>query len=174
MTIISHQTIADSHLQADGRRYIAHVFTDHLGKDIATTLFMADGAWTETEYLVDRAAKVTSIELREEESEESHALSLVEGGEDALSFTLSPNYSTPKKIAKKLIRFMMRERDPRIVIALEPLIVYLRANYNNTQLKNFLDLTTAQAQKMNQRINAVLDNKAAVFDVFDANEEDIE
>ena len=174
MTIISHKTIADNHAQVDGMRYVRHSFTNHIGEVIQSPIFKVPASWAETEYLAIRTAMIPSVELHQEEGEEVSALSIVESGDDVLALTLDPKYSTSKKIAKKLIRYMMREHDPRIVIALEPLIVYLRANYTNAQLKTFLDLTTLQAQKMNQRINAVLDNKATVFDAFDSAYEDIE
>jgi len=97
--------------------------------------------------------------------------------EDSLTITLNPKWSTSKRIAKKLIRYMMRERDPRIVVALEPLIDYLRANYNANQLANWLDITTQQVLKMNRRINAILDDVGTVkaqMALFDAEQEEIE
>lgn len=95
-----------------------------------------------------------------------------------LTISTSSKYSTQKRIAKKLIRWMMREKDPRIVIWLEPLLDHIEANYTPAQIRNFLDISTAQLQKMNQRIKAILDPptvstsvKALLVD-FDAEEEE--
>lgn len=97
--------------------------------------------------------------------------------ENASDNALNPRFATAKRIAKKAIRYMMRHNDPEIVLMLEPLIIHLRTNYTNTQLRNFLDLTTAQAQRMNRRINAVLSDTGTVKDnlaAFKAEQEDIE
>jgi len=96
--------------------------------------------------------------------------------EDSLTLTLNPKWSTSKRIAKRLIRWMMRERDPRIVIALEPLLDYLAANYNANQLANWLGITTQQVLKMNRRINAILDDVGTVkaqMALFDLEQETI-
>ena len=63
MTIISHQTIADSYAQADGRRYIRHEFTDHLGDVHTRGARRIDGAWTETEYSAERATTQPTVEF---------------------------------------------------------------------------------------------------------------
>lgn len=96
---------------------------------------------------------------------------------DSLVLVLNPQWSTSKRLAKKLIYLMMRERDPRLVIWLEPLIVYLRTNYTTQQLSNFLDLTVDQLIKMNRRINTILSDVGTVKDqlvLFDADAEEIE
>lgn len=100
--------------------------------------------------------------------------------DNSLTWVLNPKWSTGKRIAKKLIRWMMRERDPRIVIWLEPLINYLDANYTPTQLANFLDITIPQLQKMDAKIQAILNAPAVSASVkvqlaiADTNSEEIE
>jgi hypothetical protein len=111
-----------------------------------------------------------------ESDEEAQAEAAIETG-DTLTLTLNPKWSSSKRIAKRLIRYMMRQRDPRIVIALEPLIQYLKANYNATQMANFLDITTAQVLKLNRRVNAILQDSGTVkaqLTVFDQDLDEIE
>lgn len=173
MSIISHETIISSHAQANGEIGIYHVFIDHNGISHKRAARRVSGILTSADYLAERLSLVSIVEQELNDEEEDNLVSEIEQGNDVLAFVLSPTHSTSKLLAKKLIRHMMRERDPRLVIALEPLIVYLRANYTNDQLINFLDITTNQSIKMNTRINAILDNKVAVFDTFDTNSEDI-
>jgi hypothetical protein len=125
---------------------------------------------------VDAQSKATELLAQEMTTEDEGAQERV-WDEDSLYITQNPRWSTDRRIAKKLIRWMMREQDPRIVIALEPLIDYIRANYTAAQIAAWLDLTIAQVLKMNRRINAVLEDvgtiKAQIV-VFEAESEDIE
>ena len=92
-----------------------------------------------------------------------------------LTYAQNPKWSTEKSIAKTMIYWMMRERDPRIVIYLEPLITYLKTNYTVTQLANFLGITEAQVLKMNNRVNAILTDSGTfevLLAVFDVEEEE--
>lgn len=96
---------------------------------------------------------------------------------DALSIIQNPKWTTGKDAAKKAIRYMMRENDPRIVIALEPLITHLRANYTGAQLITFLDITAEQGQKLNRRIDAILTDSVGtakdLIAAFEVEQEDI-
>ena len=97
--------------------------------------------------------------------------------EDSLSIALNPKWSTSKRISKRLIRWMMAERDPRIVVMLEPLLDYLKATYTANQMANWLDITVPQVLKMNRRINAVLEDVGTVkaqLILFDAEHEEID
>lgn len=96
---------------------------------------------------------------------------------DVLNRSINPKWTTTKRIVKRLIRKMMREQDPRLVIILEPVIQYLKANYNANQIANFLDITTAQVLRMNRRINAILQDSGTVkaqLLVFEAEQEELE
>lgn len=108
----------------------------------------------------DLLARIPAIEDKYASNEDSLIIPAVEDGGDPVTLVLDPTHSTSKRLAKALIYWMIRERDPYIVLLLEPLIVYLQANYTNQQLLNFLDLTAAQGQKMNNKINAILNSKA--------------
>lgn len=112
-----------------------------------------------------------------EQSEEDKDIQEDPVGTVELNLILNPEFSTDKKIAKKLIRWMLRERNPRIVLFLEPLIVHLQQNFTAQQIANFLDLTVAQVQQINRRVNAILQDsntfKNLIAD-FDTEQEDIE
>ena len=76
-------------------------------------------------------------------------------------------------VAKALLLWMINERDPRIVIFLEPLIVYVQANYNASQIASFLGLSVTQVARMSDRINAILSDIGTVKDninIFDSYE----
>lgn len=118
--------------------------------------------------LLSQKQEQEEVELPQEHYDESI---------NPLTFTLNAKFSSDKKIAKKLIRWMMRERDPRIVIWLEPLIQYLRDNFTARQIANFLDITTEQVIKLNQRVNTILEQSGVVkaqIILFDSYREDIE
>lgn len=167
MSIISH-TVTTSP-QSATRMNAYYAFTDHVGGVHRVRKLVSNTFDTEADALAmyDRVAEGLVS------AEEQAILAMVENGEDIQSTILNPVHSTAKEMAKKAIYYMMRERNPYIVIALEPLINYLRANYTGAQLITFLDITSEQATKMNTRINAILDNKSA-FTTFDSNAEEIE
>ena len=119
----------------------------------------------------DGTALASRILANKEASEEAG----IEGAEDPLSYTLNPRWSAVKPVAKYAIRWMMREKDPYIVLQLKPLLEYIQANYNATQVANLLDITPTQVSKMNARINTVLDAtvESALLS-YDLNGEEIE
>lgn len=147
-------------LLADGRRRISYKYTLELNdlstEDRITPKFHRPGDWDVDGNLAHYADHMLAS-MQDGEDEESCDPGLTG---NSLTITQNPRYSTQKRIAKKLIRWMMRERDPRIVIWLEPLITYLAANYTNQQLANFLDLTIPQLSKMDDRIKCILNPPA--------------
>ena len=166
MPIISHTLHSST---SNGSRIdVTYKFTDHLGKDYLYAKLVPIGFDTNADMLSMYADLDTGLE----EGEINQQIEDVENGIDVLPVVKSPKHSTSKKIAKALIRHMMRTKDPYLVIALEPLIVYLKTNYTNTQLKNFLNINTAQLTKLNKRVNAILNNKAD-FVIYGDNAEDI-
>ena len=167
MTIVNHALVSSA---PNGNRLnVTYRFTDHLTKEHLVDDLVPAG----TDTNADMLSRYAALDTQHAENEITLQISRAEDGEDILSVAQSPNYTTAKILVKRVIRHMMRVRDPYLVIALEPLIVYLRANYTNAQLLTFLTLTATQGTKMNSRINAILDNKAA-FTTYDANLEDID
>ena len=155
MSIDSHQIIVNR-LEGD-YRHVVYEFIDHLGNKHQRFKKRVDVGFDAD---VDILSLVPQVETELAENESLQAKEKVLNNENPETIVLNPEHGSSKQIAKSLIRWMMVERDPYIVILLEPLIIYLRANYTSAQLKLFLDITTAQAVKMNTRIDAILNNKA--------------
>ena len=198
MTIISNITKFDGHIQKNGRRNVWIIATDHLGKEhhvfglpvksyntlpatpegqftivfdeSQSEVFKWNGASWDNHRIVNI---VPAVQLGLEDNEGNKLIQLIDNGHDILARIQTPVHSTTKKLVKKIIRYMMQEQSPYLVIALEPLINYLRTNYTAQQLITFLDITADQATKLNARINAVLNNKQAFLDA-DSNREVIE
>ena len=162
MTQITSSEVFRNRLLADGRRRVRYRYTveDNDGgtEEYVIGPFHRPGGWDVAGNLsVYGSALLDNLEQAEDDGACDPELR-----GDSLAIVQNPRYSTSKRIAKKLIRWMMRERDPRIVIWLEPLIVYLDANYTNVQLANFLDLTIPQLAKMKRRIDAILEDPLSI------------
>jgi len=80
MSIVSSYTQADTHLQADSRRYVTHYFTDHKGGVSKRGSMKVAGSDTETEYAVLRTSLEQSILNQLAEQEIQAALSRIESG----------------------------------------------------------------------------------------------
>jgi len=166
--ITSHSLV--STVPSGNRNYVTYEFIHDGGRVDRVNKLVPSSHDTNADML----AMYDGIEQTASDAEESALEALAEDDVQITStMVLNVQYTTAKKAAKRLIRLMMRTRNPYLVIALEPLIIYLRATYTNPQLLNFLDITAAQGTKMSNRIDEILDNKS-VFTNFDANEEDIE
>lgn len=160
--------------QEDGRRYVRYQFVlaDHdafesdvyVGPKLVSSDFDTTADMTALgPILLDRAAQ-QEIDAGQEMTQIANPL----------TYALNPKWSTSKAIAKEMIRWLMREQEPRIVIFLEPLIEYLRINYTAEQLQNFLDLSSTQLTKMNRRINAILTDTGTLKNQLAAFETDVE
>ena len=115
-----------------------------------------------------------ALELLNRERTREHFIA--QSNNDPLGTTLNPQWSTTKNTAKHLLYWMMRERDPYIVVYLKPLIQHIQANFNATQIANLLDITAAQVLKLNRRVNAILADTGTaetLLALFDAEQEDI-
>lgn len=106
--------------------------------------------------------------------EEAGAEEAIESG-DALGRVTGAKWTESKRIARALILHMVRSRDPRIVVALEPLIQYLQASYTAVQMAEWLGLTVPQILKINRRVNAILNSTGTVKNLltaFDAEQDE--
>lgn len=172
MSIVS-SVIYEDKTQADGTRDIVEVHTDHLGVDHLVFLF---GRASDYDESVGMAAHVTGIEESLAWTEDNSAYGRIESGDGVLDVVNSPVHSTAKRIAKKLLYMLMRSKNDednlvRMVVLLEPLLAYLQANYNGSQLANFLDITVGQVSKMNDKRAALLLAAADVETAETYNEE---
>lgn len=157
-TLTSSEIIEDLVSDKIGRRDLRLRYTvednNSASSDIDVLVVRASAATDANALLAARgAALIASLE----DAEDQEAIAAAETAEDSLILMLNPAHSSSKRIAKALIYEMMDNRDPRFVIWLEPLIEYLRANYTPTQLSNFLDLSISKLQKMDARIDAILE-----------------
>ena len=158
MSIITSEIYSDTP-QANSERTLYYRFIYHDGSEMMHgPCTLQDGA----DVNAHMALIVPEAEAGRDRRESVLSISRVENGENPLTITLNPVHSTSKNIAKKLIRWMMWERDPYIVLALEPLIDYIRdpSNFTPAQLANWLDVSIATLQKIDARIDYVLNNKA--------------
>lgn len=178
-TSIQSATKISDRPQAGGRRYVRYHFVCE-GHDASTKDIYIGPKLVSADF--DTDADITAlgpiILARLAKAEES-GITELNNVINPLTYALNPVWSSTKEIGKTAIYWMMRERDPRIVIYLEPLIEYIRTNYNSTQIANLLDLTVAQVLRMNRRINAILAVPSTSTSVknllidFDDEEEDI-
>ena len=165
--IVSH-TVTTSP-QSSTRMNAVYVFTDHVGGTKTIRRLVSNALDTNA----DALSLYSAIENRLSILEINKAISMLEEGKDITSLAITPIYNTSKNLVKAVFRHIMKVKDPYLVLAMEPLIIYIRANYTNAQIINLLDFTAEQASKMNTRINAILDN-AAAFTTYNTNAEDIE
>jgi len=152
MPIVSSEIFEDQ-AQGDGRRHLRYKFVDHLGKEHITPTQIVLAEFDAS------AAMVTRVSSFDSSLEEREGFDIFDQS-DPLTFALNPQHSTTPKILKIMVRRLMAERDPYLVIKMEPVIDYLRATYTAPQIATALNITTQQVTNMNSRINAILNNKA--------------
>jgi hypothetical protein len=165
MPIVSSEVFS---LSPSGDRVnVVYRFTDHVAEIHDVTRLVPNT----TDHNAALIALTPVVNARIIRQEENNIEGRVESGEDPLIITSNPVHSTRKRLVKKLLFWMMREKNPFIVILLEPLIIDIRANFTSIQLQNFLDLTATQVTRLNNRINFILDNKTAFLAFRDSDEE---
>jgi len=149
MAIIS-SIIAEDQAQKDGRRSIREIHTDHLGKQHSVS-YMAKA---ESDVNAVMIARLSQINAQLIEIEEQKYLSKFE---DELSNPLnySFDFTTKKAFLKRLIRYIMKHKDVKTVLAIKPLIDWLKANYTATQIATYLGVTVAILLRINNRLDAI-------------------
>jgi hypothetical protein len=153
--------------QSGSRVYVTYRFTDHVAGTHDVNRYVPD----DTDHDQAMLDLIPSVNSRMIDDEVNQVQGRVESGEDPVVVVNNPVHSTTKRLSKKLIFWMMRERDPYIVILLEPLIIDIRANFTASQIANFLDITIAQVTRLNARIDQILDNKADLIAFRDGDED---
>lgn len=154
MPIVSFEVASLS--PSGDRVYVTYRFTDHVG-GIHDVNRLSPSTTDHDQVMLDL---IPYVDVQIIEEEVGGVVGRVESGENPVSVVDGAVHSTTKRLSKKLIFWMMRERDPYIVILLEPLILDIRATYTAGQIATFLDITVAQVTRLNVRINRILDNKA--------------
>jgi hypothetical protein len=134
--------------QKDGRRSIAELHTDHLGKPYF--VFYRASALADVNTIM--AARVPSIDASLIEAEENEIVGKVDNGLNPLNITTS--YTTVKNAHRKLIRYVMNNK-ARIAIKLIPLVQWLRNNYTAAQIAAYLDVSITAVNIINNRFLAL-------------------
>jgi hypothetical protein len=174
-SVISRDIIEDS-VQGDGRREIRYRLVCE-GNDAVQVELWPGNRRVPEDFVAQAALDAMDPLATLADTEDSGVFSAFEDNINPLDLVLNPLWSTSKRLAKELIYWMMEEKDPRIVIWLDPLLDYLDANFTNEALSNFLDMTIPQLAKMKVKSNAIMEEVDTVENnlvVFDANTEVVE
>jgi len=173
MSITLTEIIEDS-LHTPTRRELRYRLTDHVGGEYVTRKIVDSPAF---DAVADLAATATQVEAQLDEEEQERIEKRVLRGGDVLALVQTPIHSTDKKLAKKLIRALMRagksddpaEREKAIYLAimLKPLVDWMAANLSPAQIRNFLDITAGQLSAMNTRLNKVYSHYADLLSFLD-------
>lgn len=119
MSIISSETIADAHTQADGRRRVTHFFTDHLGVVIKRGPHKVAGSDTETEYSALRARYESDILNYLAEHEIQEFLAKIARNEnpfrDELNNPINPDHQTRADAIRKCLRHIGKLRGSELL-----------------------------------------------------------
>lgn len=105
MSIVSSETIADAHTQIDGRRYITHYFTNHLGGVSKRGPKKIAGTDTETEYAAERTALEPQILEQLANKEIQQALSNIEF--DQNYDNTNPQHQTQAEFDRRVLAQLM-------------------------------------------------------------------
>jgi len=151
VSIVSSEIVGNV-LLADGRRQVTERHVDHVGAVHDVYYVAPVGA----DLGANLTARATALEASLADAEDNQALGLVGAEADVVALCLNPVHSTSKRLAKRLIYWLIRARRsdnlPEILRLLLPLVDYLKANYNPSQLSSFLDLSLAQLSQMDTKI----------------------
>jgi hypothetical protein len=170
MAITSHSTESDNHTQSDGRRYVRHSFTDHLGVAHPYPSNKVEGGWSEPEYLSERLRLVTLIEDDLAQKEVSEAVLLAETGGNPDKV---PEHQPQESFDRRVLGRMMTNSDAHQFYAAYPMFqaVEGRGGANANQRAVYLGISTAEYNAIAERFNNVSgvawfldDEKSQVWD----------
>lgn len=154
MSIVSSETIADSHTQSDGTRYVTHYFTDHLGGVTKRGPHSVAGSDTETEYAVLRAGMEQSILNHLANQEIQAAIARAEQG---LSVDAIPDHQTQAEFDRRVLGRMMLIGDAHTFHNAYSFLqaVELRGGANANQRASYLSVSTADYNLIDTRFGNV-------------------
>ena len=142
--------IIEDSLQADGRRHITEQHTDDHGRKHLVN-YPAE-ALTDVQAVM--LARVPYLEQDLINNDTECSLSRLETGENPL--TMEFDYCTAKQAARKMILFAMKNKEPRLLLLLKPLVEHLKQTYTAAQIANYLEITVEQLTQVWTRYNAIL------------------
>jgi len=147
-------TIIEDSLQSDGRRWITEQHIDALGKKHHVNYIVE--ALTDVQVIMTARAPILEQTLIDNDAEAS--TSRLEGGENPL--TMEFDYCTAKQAARKMLLYAMRNKEPRLLLLLKPLIEHLKQTYIAIQIANYLGITVDQLTRIWARYNAIINQEA--------------
>ncbi len=136
MTIVS-QRIIDEYENGQGQKALRLGYTDHTGKE---GVYPRVIPW-ETDannFLVDHAKDIEALLSRQELR---GVAKRVDNGEDPLSVVGGAIHATGNDIVKKLVEFMLENKDIRFVTKMTPLIDSMRIAHTTAELAGIIDDT---------------------------------
>ena len=136
-------------------------------------------SWTQAQRLptsVDNAVWLQAQSAKKEERlkqrELDQAIDLIRDGKNPVQVVNNGVRVTKKQLTRQLIRWMMQGADPERVLLMEPLILNLRSKYTDAQLETLLGVNAEKMQRINRKVNHVLNNKDAFEGVINETDED--
>ena len=124
MPIVSSKTIPEGHLQADGKRYVKHVFTFDNGAVHEVLNNKVPGNMDETGYAALRANMIPAIEESYKQLEADETLNQFKQGKNPLrdpqDNAVTPNYQSRGELLKRVFDFIFS-------LSVEELIAYKQA-----------------------------------------------
>lgn len=161
MAAVTNGEVLRDDEQANGFRYVEYRYTlqDNDSNEVILDvgpLYVNASFNTATDIVARESIVLDSLDLQEQ-----GAVMDMFPDTDPLPTINDPKWSTNKKLARPLIVWLMDEQDVRIVLWLESTLIQVNA-LTDTQIKNFLDITQAQLDKMRARIKDVLNNPSVI------------
>jgi hypothetical protein len=178
MGIVSSQIIEDK-TQADGTRHVRFQHEFHTGEVVVRPQFIASSGYDANAGL---AADATVTEQLMIDNEDENFLGQVESEVLAAidAQPVHPDTDTAadrqKRLRRKLARWAARHEDLKWVRRVfYPIWYWLKfdSGFNAPQIRNYLNISTAQFTKINNRFQAIHDN-LAMIDADDSYLEDID
>jgi len=164
MAIISSQII-ENQVQKDGRRSVRERHIDHLGA-LHFIQYLANADTDVNVIMLDRVPSINAMLIDNEEQkliskfEEEHS--------NPANYTF--DFTTKQAFLRRLVRYLMNHRDVKIIVAIKPLIDWLKATYTPTQIATYLGITTVVLGRINTRLDAIF----AIANTLEANNNLIE
>jgi len=150
MSIVSSVVAEDGAEQGNtGVKFIRFEFTDHEG--VVHTHFRYKKYPVATNAEAERVSLIPELESILDEGEQKQAWF----ADNPLDLVLTPSHSTQRKIARYVIRRLMRSDELEDIRRCKPLLKYMDANLTDAQIRTLLGITAAQLVKLRAKGAAV-------------------
>ena len=159
MGIVSSSVLSDT-AQVDGRRSIRLEWVAHTGETVERGGLYPVGFDAAAALVsgVDDALKALSG------WEYDRVLSSIISGSSVPSVLASLEHSTTPSILKGLLLALMRTNDPRVVISLKPVALYVNSTYTDAQIRAALGISQAKLDAYKARLRSVITDTGATME----------